>query len=346
MKISLLSILMLVQLTCFAQVDVIDLYSGEIPVQTQDARERSRALPGALAQVLTKFSGLTDLETIEGTGDALRTASQLVVSFHYRDVVMQLADGSSINELRLVVRFSRPDVDAMRQELQLPLWQPERDPLTVWVVVDSGLSRQIMPLEYTYIRESMTHAARARGLPVKWPAPDEFGEYPVDVQLLWGGYIEDIAGPEDGSILLATARREGAQWNVRMNLAVDDGLWNWRTQSLELESALVDGIHMAVDEIARANSIVATDQGLRLHEIIIRGVTGEQDYVRCLNYLEGLSVVDQVAVRLARPGRVGFVLKLNALPSYFEQAVNDGGVLEIDDDDNHFRLVHQFPGVR
>jgi hypothetical protein len=339
MKTCLLAILTLAWGVCSAQFFQDDLYVGEAVVLTKDAGERNQALPQALKQVLQKFSGLREFDEVENFEQALNRAASLVVSVHYRTVDRLQADGSTFEETLLVARFSMPDVDALRQELQLPFWQPDRETVTIWVVVDSGLSRQIMPVEYTYVREAMSAAAYSRGLPVNWPEPDESGEYPVDLSLLWGGYIEDIAGPGGKSVLLAAARREGAQWNVRLNLAVGENLWNWRSQGLELGQVLEESVHQAANEIAAANSITATDQGTWLHDISVRGVTGEQDYIRTLNYLQELSVVERVDVNQARPGRISFVLQLNALPTYFEQAVESDGILEIDDVAGHYTLA-------
>ncbi len=312
-------------------------------VQSQQPRERREAFSAALEQVLQKLSGVASLEQYEGVEAALSSAADLVVSFHYSDYRKPMADGSRQSELRLVVQFSDSAVDRLRVDLGLPFWEPGRKPVTIWVVVDTGVSRQVMPLEFEYIRASMTDAAMRRGLPVRWPQPDEFGEYGVDIQLLWGGYIEDIADLDNESVLLATARREGPMWNVRVNLAEGDRLWNWRSRSLELEQALVTGVHQAAEEIAAANSIVATDQGNWNHEISVRGITGEKDFVRCLNYLMGVSVVDRVDIRGAVQGRVDFLLRLNALPSYFERSLKAGGVLELRPGEQHYSLNRALP---
>ena len=84
----------------------IDVYTGEAVVASQDAAERRRALPMALEYVFQKYSGLGSFEDRPGVEAALRTASSIVLSFHYRDGESTRSDGSKVNELRLVASFS------------------------------------------------------------------------------------------------------------------------------------------------------------------------------------------------------------------------------------------------
>ena len=187
----LISLLTWIPLTGI-QAAIIDIYTGEAVVENKDAAQRRPALRLALENVFQKLSGLRSFEDYPLVKPALGKASSILVSFHYRNVDTIFADGSSGDELRLVAKFSKNSVDELARTLQLPLWQPERVPTDVWVVVDNGLDRRIMPVEYEYTQEAMADVAAWRGLPVNWPAPDDEGRYAVDAQLLWGGYTEDL----------------------------------------------------------------------------------------------------------------------------------------------------------
>lgn len=299
---------------------VVELYTGEVRVENQQKSERIRAMPLALKQVLQKLSGRGSFEDYPLVEPVLDSAASIVVSFHYRSVKSTFADTSTGNHLRLVARFSEAEVNELLRKLRLPLWLAERQSAEIWVVVDDGTGRRIMPVEYAYAWESMNRIAAARGLPVSWPEPDEEGMFPVDVQLLWGGYTEDIAG-EDGAVLIAAARREGAQWSVRLNLEYGRRNWTWRQQGVDLQQALSDSMHEAVNLVATANTIAAIDQGKWLHELEVSGIRGADDYRRCLAYLQNLSVVDRVSVASASRGTVHFSLELNAMPLYLDEAL-------------------------
>jgi len=306
---------------------VASLYSGEVPVENQSSAEQRRATPVALEQVLQKLSGVRDFEPYPGLGTALHDARAMAVSFYYSNREVLLTDGSKENVPTLVVNFSRQAVDELLQQLLLPSWKPERKPLTVWLVVDDGVDRRIMPIELEYAWQSIALTADERGMPVIRPQPDPEGNYPVDLQLLWGGYTEELVETGPADALVFAARREGPEWNVRVNLDYTGQTWTWRNRDTDLQLALIEGMQTAIDEIAAINSIAAADQSRADTEITVTGVTRSADYVRVMAYLQSLSLVDRVVVTSAASGKVSFQLFLNALPEYLLKALDSGGTL-------------------
>ena len=337
-KILLISLLTWLPMTAI-QATPVDIYTGEAMVESKDAGERKRALPKALKNALQKFSGLRSFEDYPQVESALGVASSILVSFHYRNVETFLADGSEGDELRLVAKFSENSVDELAQTLQLPLWQTERDPTDIWVVVDNGLDRRIMPVEFAYTWEAMAEVAATRGFPVNWPEADEEGRYLIDAQLLWGGYTEDLGIGHGSSAMIVAARREGLEWSVRSNLTYNSQNWTWRTQDVDLQAALTQSLQEAVDLVAAANTIAASDLGTQMHELTVAGLGNADDYQRCLDYLQQLSVVNQVSVVSAQPGNVTFRLELNALPQYLEETLLAGRFLEFDEDELNYILL-------
>lgn len=317
----------------------IDIYSGEAVVADKGTAERERALPLALQHVLVKISGMRNFDAYPQVEPALGIAPEILVSFHYLSVEVPAADGSTKEQLRLVGRFAANKVAELARNLQLPLWPAMRAPTEVWVVVDDGLDRRIMPLEFEYARQAMDDAAGWRGLPVRWPIPDDQGQYAVDPQLLWGGYTEDlVVGPGHAAMIIA-ARREGPQWNVRGNLTYGDQSWNWRLQDIDLQAALAENVQQAADRVATANTIAASDLGTSVYDLAVTGLRGAADYARCLAYLQQLEIVDRVAVLSARPATVEFRLELSALPRYLEETLLDGTVLGFDEAGGQYFLI-------
>jgi len=337
MRIVLLILLLILLPAGNALAAPAGLYTGEVLVQTQQKSERNRALPLALKQVLQKLSGQGSFDDYPLVDLVLDGASSIVVSFHYRNVESILTENSVSNKLLLVARFSEVEVNELLRKLQLPLWPAERQPVEIWVVVDDGTGRRIMPVEYAYAWESMNEIAAARGQPVSWPEPDEEGIFPVDAQLLWGGYTEDITG-EDGAVMIAAARREGAEWSVRLNLDYGGQNWAWRDHDFDLQQALSNSMHEAVNLVASANTIAAIDQGKWLYELTVNGIGGADDYRRCLDYLQNLSIVDRVSVTAASRGIVRFSLELNAMSLYLDETLASGHVLEFYDAENSWSL--------
>jgi hypothetical protein len=316
----------------------IDVYTGEAVVGSKEAGDRRRALPLALNNVLQKFSGLRSFEDYPQVEPALANASSILVSFYYRNIETVFADGSEGEELRMVVKFSENSVDELARTLQLPLWQTEREPTDIWVVVDDGQDRRIMPVEFAYTWEAMADVAATRGFPVNWPVADEEGRYLIDAQLLWGGYTEDLGIGHGSSAMIVAARREGLEWSVRNNLTYGSQNWTWRIQDINLQAALTQSMQEAVDLAAAANTIAASDLGTWVHELTVAGLGGADDYERCLGYLQQLSVVNQVSVVSAHQESVTFRFELNALPQYLEETLLGGRFLEFDEDELNYFL--------
>jgi len=318
-----------------------DVYTGTAPVEGQGEAERRAAFPDAFRQVLEKLSGLRALPEDPAVEDALAGAERSVVSFSYRETEQRAPDGTPMPALELAVAFLPTDVDRIAAALGLPRWPTDRRALLAVVIVDEGAGRRLMPVEYEAAYEAMRQVAERRGLDLAWPDIDPEAVDPVSVQLLWGGFTEPAepwAG-EGRDLLIAAARREAASWSVRWTLSGARQVENWRDRALDLESALLEGAHAAVDRIAAAGRIAATDLGTAQRRIVVSGVRSPGDYARVLAYLQGLALVSEVRVESAEPGRLRFDLTLNAAPEYFDDAVAGAGVLQAGVEPGAFTLL-------
>lgn len=330
-----------------SQAQTADLYAASVAVDDQSQSVREEAFPGALTQVLGKLSGLREPDQIPEVVEAVKNARSLVVSFYYEQVAAfddeRHSAGQDTEEQVLqtyiAVRFEQTGVDEMLRALGLPKWPPGRAPLSVWLLIDDGLSRQVLPLEYEYLRDPLDRVATVRGLPLVWPKPGEDGNYSVDVQLLWGGYTDQLESRgESGEVLIITARREGPEWSARLILEYEEENWSWRSRNIDLQEVLTASMQQVVDEIAAVNAIAAAAQGKWVHQISIGGLTSSEDYVRCLAYLESLNIVDEVAVTAANPASVSMAVVLNAAPEYLQEALDGDRVLESEDGSGHYIL--------
>ena len=335
MKLLPILFLLLIFQSLPAPAQTEGLYSGEVPVTGQGAAERESGFPRALTQVLGKLSGLRHFDDNPLVEPAVAGARSLVLAFHYREVNASSDEEEGARETHLVVQFSQSGVEELMQALALPRWPPDRPHLTVWLAIDDGVGRRIMPVEFASLRTPLTRTAEQRGLQLAWPEPDEEGEYDVDVQLLWGGYTDSI---ESDHVLLVAARREGVEWNARMTLEYAGNYSSWRVRNIDLQSALVEGLQHAIDLVAAASSIEVEDQGHWTEEIVVAGLNSAEDYSRSLSYLQSLSVVDNVNVASADPGRVRMVLELNASPQYLRGAISGGATLEYDEASDQYVL--------
>lgn len=319
-----LRITVLFTLLLCASAQALELYSGEAAVADQSTAERQDAVQAALIQVLQKHSGLRELPLHPALDAALRNANRMLLSFHYRSHERARPDGSASTELRLVANFLPQAVDQVVRDLELPRWHQERRPITLWVVVDDGHGRRLMPVEYAYAWDALSDVARLRGMPLEWPALDEEQLEQVDLQLLWGGFTDQVeaSNADSAGVVVVAARREGPAWKLRWNFAGGDETTGWRNGDQDLVFALVDGLHRLVDFVAARDAIAPTALGDWRYDLVVTGLRSADDYVRCLTYLEGLSLVDGVDVLAATAGEVTFSLDLNAMPDYLLAEIN------------------------
>ena len=81
------------------------------------------------------------------------------------------------------------------------------------------------------------------------------------------------------------------------------------------------------DQIAAANAIAASEQGVWTIDLSIGELNSTSSYARCLEYLQNLSLVNAVEILGADPGRVHFRLQLNASQEHLSEAFRQGTVL-------------------
>jgi hypothetical protein len=325
----LLLIIITLHLSVYDAVAAPNLYSGEVLVTSQSELDRNEAMPEALAQVLQKLSGQRELSPSPVLDEAIASADRLLLSFEYKTVDRTGPDGVAYQELRLIARFMQSEVDDIVLQAGMARWRQERPAVEVWVVIDDGFTRLLKPVEFIYAWESMEDIATMRGLPLGWPELDEEEFQLVDMRLVWGGftdYLVERGAPADGVAIIA-ARRDGPQWTLRWNLASDEQTWSWRTSDHELMFALAQGIHQMTDRIAAVNTIAASEQGLWTIDLSVGGVNGAAGYAVVLEYLQNLSVVTEVEILGANPGRVHFQLQLNASEEHLSEAFTRGTVL-------------------
>ncbi len=325
----LLLIIVTLHLSVAQALAQTDLYSGEIPVSSQGEADRNAAIPLALVQVMQKLSGKREIPASPAFDDALSNAARYLRSYRYAKVARDTADGDVSEQLRLVAQFMQPEVDRIVQEIGLPRWRQERPDVQLWVVFDDDLSRQLKPIRFNYAWESIEDIAAMRGLPVSWPELDEEELQLLDMRLVWGGftdYLVERGAPQDGVAIIAV-RREGPEWVVRWNLASGSQTWSWQNNDIELTNALAEGTQRMADEIAASNTIAVSDQGISTIDISIGALDSASAYASCLAYLQKLSLVNDVEVIGANPGRVKFRLQLNASTEHLAETFRQGLVL-------------------
>ena len=136
------------------------LYDVDVPVQGRTAAARLAASGTALAEVLSRVSGLAHVPRNARVRAALGDPEA------YYDRFVFLDNG----ELR--IHFSRAAILRLMDEARLPVWSSANRPqVAVWLVVERGGERRIVDGEHP-LAAALSARARQRGLSLQLPLMD------------------------------------------------------------------------------------------------------------------------------------------------------------------------------
>ena len=131
-------------------VTVSDLYEAEVPVEGQEAAQRSDAISRAFTEVLMKVTGHRGITNRQELTAEIANASRYVQQYRYRlldaDPVANStgqSEGENVEPQRLLqVSFDSGAVNSMLRGLGLPVWGDNRPSGLVWVGLEQGGKKQ------------------------------------------------------------------------------------------------------------------------------------------------------------------------------------------------------------
>jgi len=328
----LLPVLALVGLLT-ATPTVANLYSAEVAVDDQSRAGSAQRLE-ALDRVLSRLTGRYGASLVETLGLGAGDLDGLVLSqqFIRRDVVTETGDLDE--ELRLLVDFDEPSVNALIRENTLPRWGRERPAILLWAVVEDETGTRFLEaprLEYV-IRD---HARRV-GLDIVRPIRDAMDLAEISLQDVRGGFIDSAQ---------ASAGRYGAEVIAMLDLRQVgpdpdqprwNGRWRWRIEGTETglnqsasepEALIRTGIERLASALAARYAVSDANGDVTNWRVAVDGIVDEVQYAEVLGYLDNLSVVEDVRVVEASGRRIVFEVRSGGedIASYLAL----GGLLEL-----------------
>lgn len=267
-------------------VTLSDLYETDQPVLNN---ARDAAFVEALKAVVVRVTGQRDAPA--RLGSALNDPRRYVQRFGFTtDNVLQ-------------VGFDSISVDKLLQDAGLPIWGRERPATLVLlsVVESNGYTHWITGDEPSAQKDIVAKVARARGLPLKWPA--------VEPQGL------------DEASALREADRYGA--NAALIGRAQGGSVRWTLVSSEGASqasgGVDEGIHLAADTFARV--FAASGSALGNVVVEVSGIGDLDAYASTLNYLEGMTLVRAVALEQVSGDTMRFKLAVRGDAATLRRAI-------------------------
>jgi hypothetical protein len=309
-----------------------DLYQGEVVVEDQSSGARNAALAEALAQVLVKVTGNPEAPDAGGVRGHLSKASQYVQQYQYRAEERPRPDGESAKRVLLLrARFDPTAVERILREASLARWGEERPTVLVWLVMQRGGERELVGVEEPGIVNSLHRAADRRGLPILLPLLDLADQRVVATRELWGGFTDSLveASARYGTetFMLGRLSEGGGEWRGRWTLYDQGRERHFESKAETLGDVLADGVASSADALGSRYAVPVTEQAGSRVRLAVEGVTRLPDYDRVLDYLAGLTLVQETSLIGVQDDTLSLELLLSAGLDRLDQTIGLGSVL-------------------
>jgi hypothetical protein len=304
-----------------------NLYGATVTTDPNAADARAAATQAALARVLVRVTGRRGAPEDPQLQPLLGEPSRYLNSYGVD------------RQGRPQVSFNATRIDQALNELNLPVWGPERPLTLLWIAVDDGAGgRALLPANelgadlspamiqlLTMVRTELIAVADERGLPIVLPLIDLEDLNAVTFADVWGGFEDRVAAASTryraDAVLIGRVRPSFGGNEVQWLLLQDavrrpiDGV------------AVRDGLDAVADLYAAELSVVG---GARMTRLTVLDVSTPAEYGRVMSYLEGLSVLQTVDVESLEQGVLSLRVAARGDARVIERVLSLDGVLSAD----------------
>ncbi len=286
----------------------VDLYAAEVPVASDAADERNRAIGAALSAVLVKVTGSRAVTSRPGVDGVLAEAPGMVQQYRYR-LDPAAPDGGG----RLLwVRFDPQAVERAVAGQGWPVWRQARPRLLVWLGADRAGRRSLLsPEAAPELAAALRAQGEARGLAVQWPLMDLEDQARLTPADLWSGFeaaiLEASRRYGEGPVLVGRlSARTGGGWRPEWTLYDRGGAQRFAADSGDLAAVLRAGVDQAGDLLAARFGPVPVAGGQAPARVRLSGVATLADYAAILQLLGQVPGVSRIALRAAAADTLSF----------------------------------------
>ena len=338
--------------TAWAEV-VPWLYDVDVVVATQSDADRRRAAGAALAEILTRVTGLREIPFGTSVDVAIRSSERYYVRYAFATRDIQPEDGGdAVAETRLAIHFERDTLLDLLRRTGLPVWSADRPTVLVWVVLErdgalSGGARGAGPSRKRArdvvsstsvgtaeeVAMTMERAARRRGIMLTFPLMD-LEDRGLRVTELWGRFWTAIMRasrryPCDLMLLGRVGANRGGGWSSHWELkSLGDEQELTAAFTHEGSSAAAvagEAVHRVADALAYRFAVRGGD--LDTIGLTVRGAQTVRSYAAVLAYLQSREYINRVDVSAVEPGALHLKLHSRSAPDQLVELLLMGGYL-------------------
>ena len=309
-------------------VEVVTLYTAEVPLDQEADDPRGDAYRAALRQVLQRVSG-----------SELTNDEELVT-------LLFPEPGSFVTQFRpgaddsLWVSFDGQAIEKVLRSAGQPIWGAERPLTLVWLAVDWGQgTREIVAADdpermeresrsidrNRMVRERLLEIADRRGLPLVFPLLDTTDLQSVTFADIWGGFDEAVLFAseryEADSVLIGRIRPASSQAN------------RWTYYFGDREMALSGPPEVALGQVADIlASEFAIGGNLPLESVVlnISGIVTIEAYGNVERILEEIPLIERFAATEVSGDRISYRVEARGGAARLGRALRFKGLLEQD----------------
>ncbi len=308
------------------------LYDVDLAVEGRGAEARVAVSGAALAEVLSRVSGLAHVPRNAVVREALNRPE----AYYNRFVFL---DGGTLR-----IHFMPSAILKLVDEARLPIWSANRPRIMVWLVVEDRGRRQILHSDHR-MAEALRVRARQRGIILKLPLMDLEDSVRVPPAVVGGRIFAPLkaASRRYGAEVIVVGRvweracrpamaiervcgpREGTYYAGSLEAWLDGGEFATNFSVPTLAEAGRGTADFIADELAGRFAVLARERN-RL-ALTVRGIDSPVRYGRLLAYLESLEFVAGVEVVSVDVDRLAVGLHTRAaLDQLLELFERDGRV--------------------
>lgn len=309
-------------------------YTAEVPVSSQEQREREAALGRALAQVLVRVSGQVDAANNPVVQRALRHAETLLLASEYREVE-ERAGGVPVQRLRLAASFDPEAVDALVMAAGLPLWGGPRPQPLLWLAIDDGggAGPRLVAAAQTQVVQPLAQRGLERGVRLLLPAGNAVEqEAAARVWALDAAALGVLSARYQAPLLLlGRIGRSGTGWSAEWVLS-EAGVERrrWRFEDPNPQRVIASGADTLADTLAASAATRLPPGRPERLEATVVGLRSAADWLALSAYLQTLPVLQDYEVLEASADTLRLRLDLAVDRARFEALLAGGAVLAVE----------------
>lgn len=328
LKISLFLLLIMLfsPVTPVHAVQVDELFTVQMPVESRDREQRMEAIKEGMGQVLVRVTGDGSIAQNAEVETVIRGAAQYVQRFRY----LPAKEGEGFE---LVIDYDETRLSKDLANRGLPVWGRERPAVLSWIAVSQGANRFMISSKGRRAeRELLSEAAKDRGIPLIFPLLDVEDNNKVRSGDIVGGFYDTVDEASKrysaDAVLIGRVQRQQGQWVGRWRLREGDQTVVFESEGSSLDKALTQGIYGLASYLASWHATQGFSDQAGAIEVHVDQVNSLAEYLKVRDYLKSFDAVLDVTPRHIRLSQAHLEVRMRGSARDLERLVMLGDLLE------------------